>query len=124
MKIGLGSSEDGVLETQLPQGAVYDSYNMFMSVEIIDQDDGVAYYHIQNPVVVKPNMSFVNSMIDQLISADPKLPQNVDLFKGDSQLSIQTILSISSVLNGQSLSDKKAIISSKLLPSCSNKYFS
>ena len=114
MKIGLGSSENGALETQLPQGAVYDSYNMFISVEIIDQDDGVTYYDIQNPVVVKPNISLVNSMIDRLISADPKLPQNVDLFKGDSQLSVQTILSISSVLNGQSLSDKKALLSSKL----------
>jgi hypothetical protein len=114
MKIGIGSSETGTLLTQLPQGAVYDSYNMYVSIEIVDQDDGISYYAIQNPIVVAPNMSLVNSMIDKLISAHPKLPQNVDLFKGDSQLTIQTILSISSVLNGQSLSDKKALVSSNI----------
>lgn len=111
MSIGLGYSTNGSLSTALPQGAVYDSYNLYISVEIVDDNEGIAYFDIATPVVVSPDTTYVQNIIDSLINIDPKLSQNAQMFKGDSQLSMQIILSISSVLNGKSLSDKKGLSS-------------
>ena len=111
MSIGLGYSTKGSLSTTLPQGAIYDSYNLYISVEIVDDNEGIAHFDIAIPVVVSPDTTYVQNIISSLIHIDPKLSQNAKKFKGDSQLSIQTILSISSVLNGKSLSDKKGLLS-------------
>ena len=111
MSIGLGYSTNGTLSTTLPQGAVYDSYNLYISVEIVDDNEGIAYFDIATPIVVSPDTTYVQNIISSLINIDPKLSLNAQMFKGNSQLSMQTILSISSVLNGKSLSDKKGLLS-------------
>ena len=66
-------------------------------------------YQIANPVVVQPAQSDLASIIQQLLDPNSQNSLNSILYSGNSQLTTQTILSISSMLNGASLSDKLAL---------------
>lgn len=105
----IGSNSIGSISSQLPVGAVYDSYNLYISVNIIDNDNGVTTYQIANPVVVQPAQSDLASIIQQLLDPNSANSLNSILYSGNSQLTTQTILSISSMLNGASLSDQLAL---------------
>ena len=109
-QIGLGYSWDGILTTQLPQGAVYDSNRVYISVEVKDNDNGRAYYTCDAPITVRPNEAKgIQSLMSDLVSQNVELVQNRILSEGSSVASVQTLLSVAYLLNQQSLSDKKAL---------------
>jgi hypothetical protein len=110
MKLGLGWSSDGIISTQLPQGALYDSYRLYISVEITDSDDGKAYYSVPVFVTVVADTVSVPNLMSELISLSYSANPNRILFEAQTQNSIQLILTIASVLNGQSLADKSGLI--------------
>ena len=84
MKIGLGYSLDGLLTTLLP----YNSDGAFwISVEIHDNNNGIAYFNISYWVTVEFNSNVSNINYMSLLN------------NGDSQVNIQNIISISLVLS-------------------------
>ena len=110
LKLGLGSSSNGALFTQLPQGAIYDSNRIYISVEIVDNDDGVAYYDLTTtPVSVNTNKTSVSGLMSDFINLNRQASPNRLLYEGESQRSIQLLLTIASTLNDQSMSDKSGL---------------
>ncbi|CAF0863211.1 unnamed protein product [Brachionus calyciflorus] len=103
VKIGLGSSINGQLSTQLPQGAIYDSNQLKIEIQIYDEEDGFAFYKIPTNVTV----NFNKTISDPSSLITPQLINNLN--NGDSKTSMQTILSLASILNSFSLSDKASL---------------
>lgn len=108
VKVGLGSSVNGILETKLPQGAIYDSYKLSIEVQIYDNEDGYVIYTIPTQVIVKANIG-PNFVYSDLFT--PKVLN--DLYSGDQKKTMETILSITSIINGLSLSDKMSLNSNE-----------
>jgi hypothetical protein len=108
--LGLGYSSNGILTTTLFSGAVYDSYQMRLHVQIYDNDKAFAIYEINQPLTVVPDYSNFETTIQQLNTRNPHFSTNVILNEGSFLLSIQEIQRISSLLNDQSLSDKYGLV--------------
>jgi hypothetical protein len=51
-----------VASLQLPQGPSTDSYNIYLSVNIVDDTNGVTTYSISNPVQVLPNQNLASTL--------------------------------------------------------------
>jgi len=110
LNLGLGYSSNGVLQTTLFSGAVYDSYQMNLYVQIYDNDKAFAIFEITQSITVIPDTSNLQLTIDQLIKQTPYFITNIILSEGSYLSSIQEIQRISSLLNEQSLSDKLGLI--------------
>ena len=109
MHIGLGSSNNGILSTQLPLGAAYDSYYLRIYVQIIDNDNGITYYTIPIQLQVTADLESAQSIFNQIENLDSSSSFIAKLFNGRSQDNIQAILTLSSILNSMSSSDKVGI---------------
>ena len=114
---GLGSNSSGYLSLKLLPGAVYDSYKMRIFIQIYDNDGAFTIYQINNSIIVKPDVSNLATLINQLISMDKNANINAILSQGSTLLTIQQIIGVSALLNEESLSDKFGLIqnSSKVL---------
>jgi hypothetical protein len=108
--LGLGYSSSGVLKTKLFSGAVYDSYQMNVYMQIYDNDTAFGVYEIEQAITVYPDFSSFQAEIEQLITQNPLFRTNIILNEGSYLESIQEIQRISSILNEQSLSDKYGLI--------------
>ena len=106
----MGYSSSGSLTTQLFSGAVYDSYQMNVYVQIYDNDTAFGVYEIEQAITVRPDFSNFQTEIEQLITQSPLFRTNIILNEGSYLQSIQEIQRISSMLNEQSLSDKLGLI--------------
>jgi hypothetical protein len=97
--MGLGTNSDGTLSLQLPLGPATDGYKTYLYVNIIDNDGGTTTYQFPSPVVVNQSANLLQTVTDQLLN--PTGGGNIveALYNGDSQLTTQTLLTISSVLN-------------------------
>lgn len=102
---------DGSLNIPLPQGASYDSYNTYIYVNIVDNDNGVTTFRLPSPVQVNPNSQILNTIIQQFLN--PSMGGSIlnTLYTGNSAQTTQTLLLLSSALNGASQSDKLALMS-------------
>ena len=110
MDIGLGANVDGVMTTQLFEGAIYDSYRMRIYVQIFDDDDGFTIHSITQYVTVVADLSDLQTKMAQLVSASPNAEFNRNLNSGLQMLAVRDIQSLSAMLNSQSLSDKLATV--------------
>jgi len=108
--LGLGYSSSGSLSTKLFSGAVYDSYQMNVYIQIYDNDTAFGVYEIEQAITVYPDFSNFQTEIEQLITQSPLFRTNIILNEGSYLQSIQEIQRISSILNEQSLSDKLGLI--------------
>ena len=106
----MGYSSNGVLSTKLFSGAVYDSYQMNVYIQIYDNDTAFGVYEIEQAITVYPDFSNFQTEIEQLITQSPLFRTNIILNEGSYLQSIQEIQRISSMLNEQSLSDKLGLI--------------
>ena len=106
----MGYSSNGVLSTRLFSGAVYDSYQMNVYIQIYDNDTAFGVYEIEQAITVYPDFSNFQTEIEQLITQSPLFRTNIILNEGSYLQSIQEIQRISSMLNEQSLSDKLGLI--------------
>ena len=106
----MGYSSNGVLSTTLFSGAVYDSYQMNVYIQIYDNDTAFGVYEIEQAITVYPDFSNFQTEIEQLITQSPLFRTNIILNEGSYLQSIQEIQRISSMLNEQSLSDKLGLI--------------
>jgi hypothetical protein len=98
--LGVGHSANGLLNTILPQGAIYSSYELNMYVQIFDNDYGNSYFYFDYPIKVRPNTSFIDKL---MMDVKNNIPINVnDLYGATSQEAVQQLLSYSSILNTKS----------------------
>jgi hypothetical protein len=111
MNVGLGTSTNGALNTQLPLGASYDSYQLSIFVQIMDNDNGISYYTISNQLVVQANTSATESIFSAILNTDTSSSVLSTLNSGSPEASISTILTLSSVLNDLSLTDQSSLSS-------------
>jgi len=108
--LGLGYSQNGVISTNIFAGPVYNNYELNIYVQIYDNDTAFTVFEIPQVVRVIPDYTDLETNIYQLITQNPQLISNVILNEGSYLFSIQEIQRISSLLNEQSLSDKKGLI--------------
>ena len=106
------------LNTTIPQGPEYDSFNVTIVIKIIDDFGGMLEYIIPTPVTVQPNISLLenSTIIEQINNYDPKSRENRNLYEGDLLDASKIILSISSIFNCECNIDKNSLrVSSKNL---------
>jgi len=99
--------------TKLFTGAVYDSYQIRIYVQVYDDDEAFAVYDIETPITVSPpddNQTYLLTTMDKLITSDSLFIVNQILNEGSYLSSIEEIQLISSLLNDQSLSDKFGLL--------------
>ena len=106
------------LNTTIPQGPEYDSFNVTIVIKIIDDFGGMLEYIIPTPVTVQPNISLLenSTIIEQIYNYDPKSRENRNLYEGGLLDASKIILSISSIFNCECNIDKNSLrVSSKNL---------
>lgn len=75
----------------------------------MDNDNGVTTYRLSMPVQVNPNPGILQEITNQLLNPLGGGSILEALYSGDSQLTIQTLLTISSVLNGVNISEFNSV---------------
>ena len=113
---GLGYSTTSNLTTKLFPGAIYNSYQMNVYIQVIDEEGAFSTFKIEQPVTVIPDVTNLKSMIQKIINEDPYFISNIILNEGSYLGSIQELQSICALLNEQSLSDKLGLILKKIAP--------
>lgn len=115
----------------MPLGPDYDSFKLYVFVNIIDDSNGVTTFQIQSPIQVFPETKLLNSYIDEMISSTQSSSSLVTkLQQGSINFVSSLIISLSSSLNmitnqsslsnnssqeNLSLNDKKATARSFLI---------
>ena len=97
-------------------GAIYDSNQMKIYVQIYDNDGAFTIYDLPQFITVRPDTRNLSTTINNLIRKEPTDKLNIILNEGFLIESTQEIQRISSLLNVQSLSDKFGLILSKNAP--------
>jgi hypothetical protein len=112
---GLNITLPDQLNTTIPQGPEYDSYNLQIIIKIIDDFGSKLEFVIPTLIKVLPNnfLSENSTIIDQIINYDSKSNFNIKLNEGILQDSLQIMLSISTVLNSECNKDKNSLIVSR-----------
>ena len=118
MEYGLGYNLNlnETFSTKLFLGAVYNSLEMRIYVQVYDNDEAYTIFYIPQNVIVYSNDTDLELIMEKLISSDSSFESNLKLNEGAFMGSIQDIQKISSILNKQSLSDKSGLISTGKLP--------
>ena len=97
--IALNYNEEGILYTQLPQGPPYDSYNISLFVQIIDDADAIAVYEIPTLVTVLPVANQTQEIEYEIINGLTSSQFTQSLSTGDLQICAKNIISFTSMLN-------------------------
>ena len=99
--IALNFNENGTVLTQLPQGPEFDSYNVSLFVQIIDDADAIAVYYIPIPVTVRPRDDYIALIGDEVISGNGQSEFYGYLVSDDLQVCARSVISFGSMLNFQ-----------------------
>ena len=83
---------------------------MQIYVQIYDNDEAFTTYEIEQPITVLPDVSNLQIIKEKLILNDPFFESNRLLNVGSFLSSIEELQVISSLLNVESLADKKGLI--------------
>ncbi len=112
VEYGLGYNKqiNVTFEVKLFAGAVYNSNQLNLYVQVYDNDGAFTIYEIPQSIIVYPHETNLTTLMNDLITENPLLDSNVILYEGSFKESIQEIQRISSLLNDQSLSDKLGLI--------------
>ena len=97
--IALNYNEEGILYTQLPQGPPYDSYNISLFVQIIDDADAITVYEIPTLVAVLPIANQTQEIEYEVINGLNGTEFTQSLSTGDLQICAKNIISFTSMLN-------------------------
>ena len=108
--LGFNSNINTTFGLRLFVGAIYNSYQVNVYVQIYDNDGAFTVFNIPESLMIYPNETNLEIIMNNLISEDPSLQTNIILNEGSLVASIQEIQRISSLLNYQSLSDKLGLI--------------
>ena len=83
---------------------------MRLFVQVYDDDGAFVIYEISQSIIVRPNLTDLDTTIQKLILPDLNFDTNVVLNQGSYLPCVQIIQIISSLINEQSLSDKLGLI--------------
>ena len=112
--IALNYNSNGDLYIQLPQGPDYDSYKLYLFVNIIDDTYGVTVYNIVKPVTVMPNVNLANNLAASIASNDPDSSFLQNINSRNLNLVAKNVIALTSVFNIQSLSTPTATASTDI----------
>jgi len=107
LNIRFGSNQVGKISGKLPAGPIYDNYNIYAYVKIIDNDNGVTIYNLPNPVQVRQNETIIQELLNQLITQDPMSSFNQLLSIGGVEEIAQNVAMLASFINNICLEYKK-----------------
>ena len=108
--MGYNKQINQTFEVKLFAGAVYDSYQLNLYVQVYDNDGAFTVFEIPQLITVYPHETNLTTLMNDLITENPSFESNVILYEGSFKESVQEIQRISSLLNDQSLSDKLGLI--------------
>ena len=108
--LGFNSNINTTFGLRLFVGAIDNSYQVNFYVQIYDNDGAFTVFNIPESLMIYPNETNLETIMNGLITEDPSLQTNAILNEGSFAASIQEIQRISSLLNYQSLSDKLGLI--------------
>jgi hypothetical protein len=111
---GLSISQQ--LNTIIPQGPEYNSFNIQIIVKVIDDSDGMTEYIIPTPVVISPNTTMIQNskILSEIINIYTLSDTNKRLYEGDLLTVSQLINSISAYINSECNDDKNSLRNSSL----------
>ncbi len=111
---GLSISQQ--LNTIIPQGPEYDSFNIQIIVKVIDDSVGITEYIIPTPVVISPNTTMIQNskILSEIINIYTLSDTNKRLYEGDLLTVSQLINSISAYINSECNDDKNSLRNSSL----------
>ena len=104
------------LNTIIPQGPEYDSFNIQIIVKVIDDSVGITEYIIPTPVVISPNTTMIQNskILSEIINIYTLSDTNKRLYEGDLLTVSQLINSISAYINSECNDDKNSLRNSSL----------
>ena len=105
------------LNTTLPQGPEYDSFNMHILVKIIDNSGGMIEYLIPTLVNVSPNTTLIqfSKIFTEIQHYDTLSNTNKILSEGDLCVASQIIYSISADIKSECNKDKNSLRNSSII---------
>jgi hypothetical protein len=114
--LGFNTNINKTFDLKLFSGAIYNSNQMKIYIQIYDNDGAFTTYDLPQFITVSPDTRNLPTTITNLIRKEPTDKLNIILNEGFLIESTQEIQRISSLLNAQSLSDKFGLILSKNAP--------
>jgi hypothetical protein len=97
--LALSYNSDGILAVRLPQGPDYDSYRLYIYVNIIDESHGFTTYHITKPVQVYPNNALADNLLKTALTNDPRNPAVVSLNTGNIKTVANFVTTLTTQIN-------------------------
>lgn len=98
IRMTLASNGVGVLTMQFPPGLDTDSYMLEISVDIIDEGQGLTAFVFPTYVQVSPDLNQTSNILAQLNSFDPESTFIQQLRGGNLQVCAQNVISLSSMI--------------------------
>jgi hypothetical protein len=95
--IGLTFDVNGSVNIQLPAGPIYDSYKLYIFVQIYDDFGAIAVYNISNSITVRINASLTESIVKNILSPVSSVVSSI--IASDLKSSANQILTIVSMIN-------------------------
>jgi hypothetical protein len=108
--LGYNSRLNETFDVKLFAGAIYNSNQMNLYVQVYDNDGAFTIYNLPQSIAIYPNKTNLASFMTDLATGNSFFDTNIILNEGSFKESIQEIQRISSLLNDQSLSDKLGLI--------------
>ena len=97
----------------MPQGPDSDSYRIYLSVNIIDDTNGVTFYNITNPVIVTPNLNTVSDFTSLISSNDPNSQILLELNSGNLNLVSKNVIALALAFNLQTINSSNSTSSNQ-----------
>lgn len=92
-------SSKSYVSIQLPQGPMYDSFRLQISVSIIDDMNAETFYNISSPVYSYPDLQNNINLMNQIANKDPTSSMYKSLQSGSTKTATTGITNMASILN-------------------------
>jgi len=97
--VSLNSNTNGQIDLQLPLGPQADTYKIYLSVKIKDNDNGVTTHTIATPVIVMPNDTSVQFFYQSILANITSNQVMMSLNSGDLNLVTSNAIALSFLIN-------------------------
>ena len=97
--ITLNFNSHGNLSVQLPQGPSSDSYRLFLSVNIVDNQHGLTIFNIPSPVIVLPDDIIFSNVTQAIRNNDLGNSFVQSLYTNDLYSLGQRVIALSTIAN-------------------------
>ena len=90
--LNIGFSNQGSLSTYLPAGASNHLYQLYVLIQVIDNDGAVAIYTLPSPIVVATDLIVLNATMNAILSLTSSSQVYQDLVSGDVSRSTSVVV--------------------------------